>query len=105
MLISLVAASLEQDLELCVEQAATWNEVSQVLDEHIPDVLIFDLKNPNESHILPLVFQNPHLMMIGLDVESDQAVLLSGKEVHSLTLKQIKDFIGNGNPPPMDSIA
>jgi hypothetical protein len=105
MLISLVAASLEQDCELCVAQAATWDEVHRVLNEHIPDVLIFDLNNPHESHMLTLLFQNPHLVMIGLDVESDQAILLSGKEAHSLTLNQIKEIIGNANPPPMGSTA
>jgi hypothetical protein len=98
MLMSLMAASLEQDIELCVEQVATWNDVCHVLNKHMPDVLIFDMNNPYESHILPLLFRNPRLLMIGLDTESDQAVLLSGKEARALTLNQIKEIIEYGNP-------
>ena len=34
-------------------------------------MLIFDLTNSNESHILPLLFRNPGLLMIRLDTEGE----------------------------------
>ena len=93
LLLSLVAASLEQSPGLRVAQARTWADARRVLAEHIPDVLIFDLTDAGESHLLPLLFKNPRLLLVGLDVETNQAVLLSGKEAQSLTLNQIKEII------------
>ena len=95
MLLSLVAASLEQCPELRIARAATWDEASRLLapPAGVPDVLIFDLTNSNESHILPLLLKNPGLLLIGLDTETNQAVLVSGKEARSLTLNQIREIV------------
>ena len=93
LLLSGVAAGLESCPGLRVMQAATWAEIGPLLVERIPDVLIFDLGDACESHILPLLFRNPHLLLVGLDVEYNQAVLVSGQEAHSLTLNRIKEII------------
>ena len=50
-------------------QAGAWTEAGRLLAERTPDVLIFDLTNASESHILPLLLTNPGLLMIGLDAE------------------------------------
>jgi hypothetical protein len=42
--------------------------------------------------IVPLLLKNPGLSMIGLDTESNQAVLVSGKEGQSLTLNEIREI-------------
>ena len=42
--------------------------------------------------LLPLPVKNPGLLMIGLDTESNQAVLVSGKETQLLTLNQIREI-------------
>ena len=95
MLLSLVAASLEQCPELRIARAATWAEAGQRLapPAGVPDVLIFDLTNSNESHILPLLLKNPGLLLIGLDTECNRAVLVSGQEARSLTLNQIREIV------------
>jgi len=93
MLLSLVAASLEQCPELRIARAATWAEAGQRLAGGVPDVLIFDLTNSNESHILPLLLKNPGLLLIGLDTECNRAVLVSGQEAQSLTLNQIREIV------------
>ena len=95
MLLSLVAASLEQCPELRIARAATWAEASRLLapPAGVPDVLIFDLTDSNESHILPLLLKNPGLLLIGLDTECNQAVLVSGQKAQSLTLDQIREFV------------
>jgi len=58
----------------------------------MPDVMIFDLTDACESHILPLLFKNPDLVMVGLDPECNQVMLVSGQEAQSLTLDQIREI-------------
>lgn len=94
LLLSGVAASLEQCPDLHIMRAGAWTEAGPLLAEHIPDVLIFDLTNASESHLLPLLLTNPGLLMIGLDAEDNQAVLVSGQEARSLTLGQIREIVG-----------
>ncbi len=93
LLLALVAESLDQSLDLQVARAATWGEASRALTEHTPDVLVFDLSQNHESHILPLLIKRPNLLLIGLDPENNQAVLLSGQEVRSLTLTHLKQLV------------
>jgi hypothetical protein len=93
LLLSLVAASLAQSAELHVVQAATWAEVDALTAECTPDVLIYDLPGASESHILPLLLKNPRLLLIGLDVEANRAVLHTGAEAHSLTLERVKEIV------------
>jgi DNA-binding NarL/FixJ family response regulator len=92
LLLSGVAASLAECPGMQVARAATWAEAGRRLAERVPDVLIFDLTNSNESHILPLLLKNPGLLLIGLDTESNQAVLVSGQQAQSLTLNQIREI-------------
>ena len=93
LLLSGVAASLAEYPGLQVARAATWAEAGQRLAEGVPDVLIFDLTNGSESHILPLLLKNPGLLLIGLDTECNRAVLVSGQEAQSLTLNQIREIV------------
>ena len=92
LLLSGVAASLDQCPDLRMIQAAAWTEANRLLAEHTPDVLIFDLTNANESHILPLLLTNAGLLMIGLDAECNQAVLVSGQKAELLTLSEIREI-------------
>lgn len=96
---SLIAESFGQNPGLQVARAVTWTTASRELAEHIPDVLIFDLSQDHESHILPLLFKNPKMLLIGLDTEYDQAVLLSGHETRSLTLNQLIQMVQKEEPP------
>lgn len=100
LLLSLVAESLSQSPDLHVVQAKTWVVASGALAKHTPDVLIFDLINSTESHILPLLLKNPDLLLIGLDPEHNQAVLLSGREACSLTLQQLEQIVQMKAPLP-----
>jgi hypothetical protein len=93
MLLSLVASSLMHHEDLHVVQAAAWEEIGVLSAVCTPDVLIFDLSAAYENHILTLLFKNPGLLLIGLDVETNRAVLLSGKEARSLTLERMKEIV------------
>ena len=97
LLLSGVAASLVDSPNLRVLQASTWVEVGTLLSESTPDVIVFELTAANENHILPLLFKNPQLVMVGLDVESNQAVLVSGQEARSLTVGQIRQIAEKGD--------
>lgn len=100
LLLSLVADSLAQSPGLHVVRAATWVEASRLLAEHMPDALVFDLVNSHESHILPLLLNNRNLLLIGLDPEQNQAMLLSGQEARSLTLRQLEQIVRREAPLP-----
>lgn len=98
LLLSGVAADLAEVSGLEVARARTWAQAGRLLAKRIPDVLIFDLTGAGESHVLPLLFENPHLVMVGLDAEHNQAVLASAQEVRSLTLKQIRVIVEGQSP-------
>ena len=93
MLIAVMAASLEKSANLRIIQSTNWDEVSTLTEDSHPDVLMYDLPAASESCLLSLLFKNPDLLLIGLDVETNRAVLLAGKESRSLTLEQVKEFI------------
>ncbi len=93
MLLSLVTNSLAQSPKLRVLQATNWDEIEKLLSEYTPNVLIYDLVDASESHILTLLFKNPHLLLIGLDVETNRAMLLTGKESRSLTMERMKEIV------------
>ena len=97
MLLSGVASSLRECPDLRVTHAVTWEEVRRLPAEYVPDAVIFDLSDACESHILPLWFKNPALVMLGLDPECNQAVLLTGQEARALTVSHIKEMIGAAN--------
>ncbi len=93
LLMSLVAGDLAQRPDLCIARAATWPEASRLLAENFPDVLIFDLTETCQSHVLPLLLTHPGLLLVGLDAESNRAVLVAGQEARSLTLSQIREIV------------
>ncbi len=97
LLLSGVASSLEQCADLWVVCAASWEEVCRLLGEHIPDTVIFDLNDTRESHILPLLLENPALVLLGLDPECNQAVRLTGQKARALTVNQIREMVSATN--------
>jgi len=93
MLLTLVANSLEQSPNLHVIHETSWREAAARAVDCDLDVLIYDLDSASESAILPLLFENPHLLLIGLDVETNRAVLIAGQETSSLTLERVKEIV------------
>jgi hypothetical protein len=93
MLLSLVARSLTSNEDLSIAEATEWGEVEFLTSENLADVLIYDYESAINSQILQMLFKNPRMLLIGLDVENNRAVLLSGKESSSLTMEQVKDIV------------
>ena len=96
LLLSGVAAGLEECPGLEVVRAATWPDACRLLAERQPEVVIFDRADDCATQLLPLLLKSPHLVMVGLDGECNQAVLVSGREARSLTLQQIQEIVETG---------
>jgi hypothetical protein len=96
LLLPLVAACLEENPGLRVMHATTWRKASKLVAEAVPDVLIFDMSDAHQSDILLLLAKNPHLLLVGLDVERNQAVLLGGQEARSLDLRGVRQIVERG---------
>jgi hypothetical protein len=106
MLLALVANSLAKSPHLHVIHASTWKEIKAYAEESNPQVLIFDLTDACQRRVLPLLVRHPHLLLIGLDAERNHAVLLSGQETHSFTMKQIQELVeGDENEPTKSNAA
>jgi hypothetical protein len=93
LLLSLVAANLKENANLHIVLADSWGEFKDQPPGIVPDVLIYDLGGASDSRILPMMFDNPCLQMIGLDVETNRAVLITGRETRSLTLDRVKELV------------
>jgi len=93
LLLSLVGTSLSQNAELHVVRAVTPAEVDVLTAHAVPDVLVYDISFAPDSHALSLLFRNPRLLLIGLDPETNRAVVLTGKQAHSLTLEQMREIV------------
>ncbi len=96
LLLAGMAASLAECPGLEVTRATTWAGACRRMAGQPPDVLIFDLTNACESQILPLLFKHSGLLLIGMDTESNQAVVVSGQGARSLTLQQMREMVGAG---------
>jgi len=96
LLLPLVAACLKKSPALRVTQATTWRQASELVAKAVPDVLIFDMSDAHQSDVLLLLARNPHLLLIGLDVECNQAVLLGGQEARSLSLEGVRQIVERG---------
>ena len=97
MLLSLVASSLANSPDLKVVHETTWGEVEAHTACCAPDVLIYDLESAAEKAILPMLFNNPRLLLIGLDVETNRAVLIAGQETHSFTMDRMRAVVEGGD--------
>jgi hypothetical protein len=98
MLLTLVAKSLAESPGLHIFHPEAWGELEALLKEYDPDVLIYDLEDATQNNILPLLIQNPRMRLIGLDVETNRAVLVAGQETRSLTLERVREIIDLAAP-------
>jgi hypothetical protein len=48
--------------------------------------------------LLPMLFENPGMVLIGLDAEHNRAVLLGGQETGALTLERVRTIVEGGGP-------
>ncbi len=63
------------------------------LGEEPPDVLILELGTLPGDFCLTLLKEFPHLMLLGLDLESDRLLVLSGQSRRALTADDLLQVI------------
>jgi MinD-like ATPase involved in chromosome partitioning or flagellar assembly len=93
MLVSLIAASISPSQRLRVLSAESWEEVMTLAETYPLDVLVFDLPSASEGHLLTLLSRQPRLQLIGLDVETNRAILLTSQATDNLTLERVKEIV------------
>jgi hypothetical protein len=91
---SVVLSSIAASLERC---AGLWVVRSESVGDLKPDVAIFDLAAGQPDIALALWKAQPNLMVIGVDLSADKALVLSGKESLVLTLEDLVNVI-EGHP-------
>ena len=95
---ALVTSSLEFNPHLHVIHESAWEELKAQAAARLPDVLIFDLQGAAENASLPFLHLHPDLLLIGLDIETNRAVLVTGKERQALSISDLVEVIrGGGN--------
>jgi hypothetical protein len=57
---------------------ADQQSAEQQLDTSLPDVIVFDLTAAQPDSAFHLIQKNPDLLLVGVDVTSDQVLVLSG---------------------------
>jgi hypothetical protein len=93
LLLSLVAESLTNSPNLRILPATSWEKVEEIMAEESADTIIYDFTCISETRMLPLLYRNPNLLLIGLDDETNRAVHLTGFETRPLTLERVKEII------------
>ena len=95
LLIEGIKASLQdrEGLEIVLLDTSRPGEV-QVLDKLSPDVIIFDLIPSQLSCIFTFLRTHPDVDLIGLDIDHDLALFLSGEWCILPTLADLMQVIG-----------
>ena len=91
---AVVAASLkaEQSLEVvCVDPHSP--TARQSLGELSPAAIVFDLTDPATSVDVSLLREKPGILLIGIDLESDEILVLSGHSRRALSVSDLVHVI------------
>lgn len=94
LLISSIAASLESQPRLRVHQInAPGADLARHLESLSPDVLVFDMTTAKPDDAVTLLSQHPRLSLVGIDPDSRQMLLWSGRHVRALTVQDLVQAI------------
>ncbi len=80
LLIEAIEASLQdrEGVEIMLLDTSRPN-TAQFLDQFSPDIIIFDLTLSQLNYIFPFLLTHINIVLIGLDIERDLALFLSGE--------------------------
>jgi hypothetical protein len=92
--VSSIGASLQGRADLQVSSVdATRPQAEERLRALHPDVVIFDLAAARPEFAIDLWQAQPHLLLIGVDLLTHQALMLSGQPARLLTLDDLLEVI------------
>ncbi len=67
-----------------------------------PDVIIFDLEASRVEKIIPLLQTRPQLLLVGIDLSTNQMLLWSGEHSHAMSMQDLVQAIQNqGSMSPL----
>ena len=93
LLIDAVAAGLSDKQEFGVMRLYTPITDEERLRSLSPDFVIFDLDTPDSGFIVRFLRNQPGVPLLGLDVTSNQAVLISSQQHTPLTMDDLAQII------------
>ncbi len=89
-----IAASLKTDQDLDVVRVDPHSSAArQSLQELNPAAIAFDLSNPPAWLDVTLLRQKPGVLLIGVDPESDEILVLSGRPQQALSVSDLVHVI------------
>jgi len=68
----------------------------QRLDAARPDVVLFDLTGALPDFTIAVLRKNPGLLLIGVDLNTDKMLVMSGEESRLLTTDDLVNMIAGG---------
>ena len=80
------------ELELLTVEAGS-PDVTFLLRECKPCAVLFDLGIDQPSFVIPMLREQPGLLMIGVDPSSDELLVLSNQPTQALNLADLIEFI------------
>jgi hypothetical protein len=97
LVVSSIGASLQGRADLQVSSVDTTRpQAEERLRALQPDVVIFDLAAARPEFAIDLWQAQPHLLLIGVDLLTHRALMLSGQPSHLLTLDDLLQVITDG---------
>ena len=99
LVLSSIRASLEHRAELRVFSfdAATPGAAERLSAMH-PDAIVFDLASTQSDSAVALWKAQPNVLLIGVDLAADRALVLSGQSSHVLTPDDLVQVIETRAP-------
>lgn len=97
LVMSTIGASLQQKPEFQVQEIK--GSIPAMLDKlkaAPPDVILFDLVEPQPQFAIPLLRNHPRIMLIGVDLSSHKMLVLSGEQSRLLTVDDLVQVIEGG---------
>jgi len=91
-----IKTELERDRDLGLELLsveAGYADVTHLLRERKPCAVLFDLGMDQPSFVIPMLREQPSLLLIGVDPSSDELLVLSNWPAQALNLADLIELI------------
>lgn len=91
-----IKTELERDRDLGLELLsveAGCADVTHLIRERKPCAVLFDLGMDQPSFVIPMLREQPNLLLIGLDPSSDELLVLSNRPAQVLNLADLTELI------------
>lgn len=89
-----VAVSLTgEQMPNLVRVEAEFEDLRQRLNSIKPDLIVFELDNPEAQSIISLLKARPELLLIGLDPDCCQAIVLNSSQHQTQSMNDLQNVV------------